>query len=77
MFQAKNIKRRKNWLKKRLFVIENLCEMPDCYFEIKWDMGCTYLPGSHKFFPSDTFKVWKIGSNIRLDFSFVRQTGFK
>ena len=38
-------------------------------------MDSSYIPGVRKILPSDTFKIWKIGSNVRLDFSFVNMKG--
>jgi len=38
-------------------------------------MDSAYIPGVRKILPSDTFKVWKIGSNVRFDFNFVSMKG--
>lgn len=31
----------------------------------------------NKFLPQDIYKIWKCGTNIRLDFSFVGMRGLK
>jgi hypothetical protein len=51
--------------------------IPDCYFEVKWDLFSKLIPGISKLLPSETFKVWKIGDNIRLDFNFVGMIGLR
>lgn len=77
IFQANHQKRKYKWQKKRVVVLDRLKDIPDCYFEINWDLASSFIPGIHKFLPSDTFKVWKIGSSLRLDFNFVNMIGLK
>ncbi len=31
----------------------------------------------HKFLPSDIYRIWKYGTNIRLDFSFIGMRGLR
>lgn len=52
-------------------------QIPDCSFEIKWDLASSVIPGMQAILPSDTFKIWKYGKNIRLDFKFVGMKGLK
>jgi hypothetical protein len=77
MFYAKHQKRILRWNKRRQVVIDQLKEIPDCYFEVKWDLSSRIIPGLHKLLPSDTFRIWKIGNNLRLDFNFVGMMGLK
>ena len=41
---------------------------------MKWDFESAFIPLVSKFAPSDSFKIWKKGNAIRLDYSLV---GFK
>ena len=55
-------------------VIERLKKIPDFYVELHWECQSSWIPFLSKIAPSDDFQIWKVGSNIRLDFSLV---GFK
>jgi len=59
------------WREKQEVVVEHLAYLPDFYLEIKWDFRSSLIPFLSHFTPSDTFKIWKMGSSIRLDFSFL------
>eukprot|EP00826_Nyctotherus_ovalis_P049504 TRINITY_DN5997_c0_g2_i1.p1 TRINITY_DN5997_c0_g2~~TRINITY_DN5997_c0_g2_i1.p1 ORF type:complete len:511 (-),score=99.31 TRINITY_DN5997_c0_g2_i1:165-1697(-) len=59
------------WKSKQEIVAEHLNNLPDFYLEIKWDFRSAFIPFLSRFAPSDTFKIWKMGSSIRLDFSFM------
>lgn len=44
-----------------------LAQIPDIYLEMTWEVNIPLL----KFIcPNDTCKLWKIGKNIRMDYSF-------
>eukprot|EP00828_Plagiopyla_frontata_P043272 TRINITY_DN6698_c0_g1_i1.p1 TRINITY_DN6698_c0_g1~~TRINITY_DN6698_c0_g1_i1.p1 ORF type:complete len:371 (-),score=56.50 TRINITY_DN6698_c0_g1_i1:87-1199(-) len=51
-----------------------LSKMKDFYVELKWDFQSGLIPFIQKLAPSDTFKIWKIGKSLRLDYQVV---GFK
>lgn len=55
-------------------VLDRLKKIPDFYCELHWECQSSWIPFLSKFAPSDNFQIWKVGSNIRLDFSLV---GFK
>ncbi len=51
----------KKWATSRIKIIKKLEKMPNFYVEIKWKCKST-IPLVSRFTPSDTFKIWKIGS---------------
>jgi len=63
--------RLKIWRQKRETLYEHLAAIPDFYLEIKWDFRSCIIPFISFFTPSDTYKIWKMGSSVRLDFSFL------
>lgn len=48
--------------------------MPNFSIDIHFDCKSNYIPFVRNFAPSDTYKIYKHGSKIRLDMSLV---GFK
>ena len=77
LFDLRYRQRKDKWLEKRSFIMDKLKKIPDFYVELKWDLSSSFIPGMNKFLPSDIFKIWKFGTNIRLDFSFVGMRGMK
>eukprot|EP01084_Bolivina_argentea_P312685 541362_1 len=49
---------------------KKLCEKDDFYVEIDWKFN-SWIPFVSRFCPCDTFKIWKRGSDFRLDMSLV------
>lgn len=77
LFDHRHQLRKQKYQAFRGVIIQDLKYLPDCYFEVKWDLMSSFVPGIQKFLPSDTFKIWKYGANIRLDLSFVGMMGLK
>jgi len=59
-----------HWKTKMDIAIESLEAQPDCYLEVQWDFS-SWIPFVGRFCPEDTYKIWKRGSDIRVDTSLV------
>jgi hypothetical protein len=51
----------------QLSIIADLKKLQDYEVHIKWEFDSSIIPLVSKLGPSDTFKIWKIGDQIRLD----------
>jgi hypothetical protein len=60
----------RTWLRKRDMVFSKLKALPDCYMEIKFNCS-SYIPFLSLFTPSDTYRIWKVGSSLRVSFNFL------
>mmetsp|Transcript_47737 Transcript_47737/g.58678 ORF Transcript_47737/g.58678 Transcript_47737/m.58678 type:complete len:666 (-) Transcript_47737:45-2042(-) len=55
---------------------KTLRERKDFYIEIDWKFS-TWIPFLSRFCPYDTFKIWKYGSDFRIDISLIDFKNFK
>ena len=63
--------KRRRWLQRREQLVAELLQLPDFYLELKWEFVSSFIPFFSRFSPSDTYRIWKRGSSVRLDFSLV------
>eukprot|EP01097_Dermamoeba_algensis_P003847 TRINITY_DN2608_c0_g1_i1.p1 TRINITY_DN2608_c0_g1~~TRINITY_DN2608_c0_g1_i1.p1 ORF type:complete len:388 (+),score=34.01 TRINITY_DN2608_c0_g1_i1:383-1546(+) len=56
-----------------------LKEMPDFYMEMQWDLSFlgSWVPFVSNFIPNDTYKMWKRGSSLRLDYTLIGFRNFQ
>ena len=59
------------WEMNKVDLIEFLSKVPDFSFEMNWECDSKILPFVKKVTPSDTYKVFKRGSSLRIDLSLL------
>ncbi|ONK79535.1 uncharacterized protein A4U43_C01F7340 [Asparagus officinalis] len=58
-------------------IVASISRIRDFYMEITFHFESSVIPFVGRIFPSDTYRIWKRGSNIRLDMTFAGYDGFR
>ncbi|XP_073102861.1 uncharacterized protein [Elaeis guineensis] len=65
------------WCRRLPRVIATMRRMRDFYMEITFHFESSVIPFISRIAPSDTYKIWKRGSNLRADMTLAGFDGFK
>ncbi|MQL73564.1 hypothetical protein Taro_005902 [Colocasia esculenta] len=65
------------WCRRLPRVVATMRRMRDFYMEITFHFESSVIPFISRIAPSDTYKIWKKGSNLRADMTLAGFDGFK
>ncbi|KAL5996567.1 hypothetical protein ACLOJK_007486 [Asimina triloba] len=65
------------WCRRLPRVIATMRRMRDFYMEITFNFESSVIPFISRIAPSDTYKIWKRGSNLRADMTLAGFDGFR
>ncbi|KAK4743940.1 hypothetical protein SAY87_010252 [Trapa incisa] len=65
------------WCRRLPRLIGTMCRMRDFYMEITFNFESSVIPFISKIAPSDTYKFWKRGANLRADMTLGGFDGFR
>lgn len=58
-------------------IVASVARVRDFYMEIEFHFESLVIPFISRIAPSDTYKIWKIGSNLRVDMTMIGFDGFR
>ncbi|XP_057960243.1 uncharacterized protein LOC131152401 [Malania oleifera] len=65
------------WCRRLPRLVGTMRRMKDFYMEITFHFDSSVIPFISRIAPSDTYKIWKRGSNLRADMTLAGFDGFK
>ncbi|KAH7288998.1 hypothetical protein KP509_31G052900, partial [Ceratopteris richardii] len=65
------------WCRRLPRITETMRRMRDLYMEITFNFESSVIPFISRIAPSDTYRIWKRGSNLRADMTLAGFNGFK
>eukprot|EP00164_Ancoracysta_twista_P005089 GFYU01006927.1.p1 GENE.GFYU01006927.1~~GFYU01006927.1.p1 ORF type:complete len:582 (+),score=90.57 GFYU01006927.1:58-1803(+) len=65
------------WQNRLPIILHSLEEFGDFYMEIRWEFDSNIIRFINSIAPSDTYKIWKKGSNLRVDTTLLGLDGMK
>ncbi|KAH7289001.1 hypothetical protein KP509_31G053100 [Ceratopteris richardii] len=65
------------WCRRLPRITGTMRRMRDLYMEITFDFESSIIPFISRIAPSDTYRIWKRGSNLRADMTLAGFDGFK
>lgn len=65
------------WCRRLPRVVSTMKRMRDFYMEITFHFESSVIPFISRIAPSDTYKIWKRGSNLRADMTLAGFDGFR
>ncbi|XP_022974887.1 uncharacterized protein LOC111473656 isoform X1 [Cucurbita maxima] len=65
------------WCRRLPRLIETMRRMRDFYMEITFHFESSVIPFISRIAPSDTYKIWKRGANLRADMTLAGFDGFR
>lgn len=65
------------WCRRLPRITGTMCRMRDFYMEITFNFESSVIPFISRIAPSDTYRIWKRGSNLRADMTLAGFDGFK
>ncbi|XP_043704180.1 ankyrin repeat domain-containing protein 13C-A-like [Telopea speciosissima] len=66
-----------NWCRRLPRLVGTMRRMRDFYMEITFNFESSVIPFISRIAPSDTYKIWKRGANLRADMTLAGFDGFK
>jgi len=71
LLRANNIIKQVQWEENKHTLMELLRKLPDFSFEMGWECDSKIIPFVKRVAPSDTYKIYKLGSSLRIDLSLL------
>ncbi|MBA0841078.1 hypothetical protein Goarm_003594, partial [Gossypium armourianum] len=65
------------WCRRLPLLVETMRRMRDFYMEITFHFESSVIPFISRIAPSDTYKIWKRGANLRADMTLAGFDGFR